>query len=276
MNKKYRFIDLFTFPLFRQARVFELFQFSLAKVGLYFFLLNFVMFIPLTFSVLNMEMDDYGYYGFDFHENLPAWLPSELPSECEIVNQALLCESDTVYEYVIVDREVPYQIYLNVDDQSMDYSEENTFVFKETYFEINLENDNRFILSYTGFGYTNFEELKGLPQEEAASVLFDGVFESLRPYVVMPLLLYSVGGLILSNLVLILVFSSLAMLFKLTISSFPSYQNMIKLFIIASTIPSIINLILGFFGLSAFTSIPYNFITPLVVFMIYRKNHRDA
>lgn len=269
---KPKFYELFTRPLYRQNTIFELFQLSIGKVLAYFFILNLVMFIPLTFSVLNMEMDDYSYYGFDFHENLPDWLPSELPDDCEIVNQALECESDEVYTYTIVDRETLYLIYLNVDDQSTEYTKENTFVFKRTYFEINLENDNQFVLSYTGFSYTNFEDLKTLPQEEAAQVLFDGIFESLRPFVVMPLMLYSVGGLILGNLILVLVFASLSMLFKLTITGFPRYQNMIKLFIIASTIPSLINLVLGFFGLSAFTSIPYNFLTPLFAFVLYRKN----
>jgi hypothetical protein len=47
---------------------------------------------------------------------------------------------------------------------------------------------------------------------------------------------------------------------------------MLKLFIIASTIPAIINLFIGFFGLSAFSSIVYNFLTPLLVFILYRRH----
>jgi len=109
-------------------------------------------------------------------------------------------------------------------------------------------------------------------QEEAATILFEQFFQSLKPVIVLPLMIIAIGALFLMNVILIVLLAAISMLFKFNQSNFPSYKNLIKLFMLASTIPAILNVSLGFLGLSAFTSLSYNFITPVIAFLMYRAS----
>jgi hypothetical protein len=71
--------------------------------------------------------------------------------------------------------------------------------------------------------------------------------------------------------ILLFTLAGFAMLFKLTIYDLPKYVDMVKLFVLASTVPGIVNLIIGLFGLSAFSSLVYNFLTPFFVYVLYRR-----
>jgi maltodextrin utilization protein YvdJ len=110
--------------------------------------------------------------------------------------------------------------------------------------------------------------------EDAAAIIFEAFFQSVKRVFVLPLMLFVVGALFIMNLILITLLAALSMLFKFNQSNFPSYPNMIKLFMIASTIPALINVLLGFLGLSAFTSITYNFITPVIALLMYRASRQ--
>ncbi|MFP4286126.1 MAG: DUF1189 family protein [Candidatus Izemoplasmataceae bacterium] len=281
MNKnKVYFHELFTRPLYKQDKLKPLFKLSLAKYIVYFILINLLMFLPLSLSVIYMDNIDYERFGFDFHENIPSWLPDELPDDCRIEDNALLCESSDVYINTITNNDTVYTVYLNVSDNvSEDFLDQDVgshaIVFQETMIRIHLDNNQVFVVSYSGFDDLDFSQVKTLDQKEAAYLFFDGLFQSLQPYMILPLILYSVGGMILLNALFIVIIASAAMIFKLSVSNFISYKNMIKLFILAQTIPAVINVFVGFFGLSPFTSIIYNFLTPLMALVFYRKNLKE-
>jgi maltodextrin utilization protein YvdJ len=238
------------------------------------------MFLPLSLSVIYMDNIDYERFGFNFQENIPDWLPSELPEDCRIESNALLCTSNEVYTNTITNNDTEYTVYINVSDNVSEafLTEDvgnHAIVFQETMIRIHLDNGQAFVVSYSGFDDVDFSQVKTLDQETAAYIFFDGVFKSLQPYMILPLILYSVGGMILLNALFIIIIASAAMIFKLSVSNFISYKNMIKLFILAQTIPAVINLFVGFFGLSPFTSIIYNFLTPLMALVFYRKNMKE-
>ena len=88
-KNKITFSKIFTNSLSKFSEVFNLFEASLFKVIIYFILLNLMMFLPITMQVVNMENPDYSRWGFTFTEDLPSWLPSELPTHCVINDNEL-------------------------------------------------------------------------------------------------------------------------------------------------------------------------------------------
>jgi|GEM_PF-1213256 len=270
MNRKIRFHHLFTYPFYRQKDVFSLFDFGLPKVILYFIVLNLVMLFPLSLSIIRMDEPDLARFGIDVHEDPPAWIPYGLPEDCVVTNQRLDCDTEEVFIYTIENRGTVYEVHFNVpDDVTID--DPHTIVFKQTVIEATLAGGVSFTFDYSGFESLDFADLHEMEQETAAEILFNSLWRSVHPHLVLPLIILSVGGILLTNIVLLVILASLGMLFKLLNHAVPSYPNMIKLFIIASTIPAVINLFLGMLGLAAFTSIVYNFLTPLIAFMIFRK-----
>ena len=274
-KNKISYSNIFAWSLTKYSQVFDLFDASLFQVFMYFILLNLMMFLPITMQVINLGEIDYGRYGFTFTEDLPDWLPSGLPTHCVIDNYKLLCATNDVYEYDIVNRDTTYHIYFNVED-GVEINEENTIIFYQSGFNMNFDEGVVLRLTYTGFGYTDFNEINQMSPEEASDILFESLFQSIKPVLVLPIILFFVGTLTLMNIILIISLATLSMLFSYNQSDFPRYRDMIKLMIFASTIPSLINLGLGFFGLSAFTSISYNIITPILAYFMYKASRLNA
>jgi len=270
-KNKIAFSNMFSWSLIKYSQIFDLFSASLFKVLMYFLVLNLMMFLPITMQIVNLENIDFARYGITMTEDLPDWLPSGLPTHCVIDEYELQCASDEVYEYDIVNRDKTYHVYFNVED-GVEITEENTIIFYESGFNMNFEDGIVLRLTYSGFGYTDFGEINQMSPEEASDILFESLFQSLKPAIVLPIILFFVGAVTLMNIILIFSIATLSMLFSFNQNDFPRYQDMIKLMIFASTIPSLINLGLGFFGLSAFTSISYNIITPIIAYFMYKAS----
>ncbi len=273
-KNKITFSNMFSWSLIKYSKVFDLFDASLIKVIMYFVLLNLMMFLPITTQVVNLENPNYTRYGMTFTEDLPDWLPSGLPTHCKIDNNELLCATNDVFEYDIVNRDTVYHIYFNVADDVV-IADSNTIIFYKSGFNMNFRDSIVLRLTYSGFGYVDFNEINQMSPKDAGDILFEGVFQSLKPVIILPIILFFVSTLMLMNMILIFSLATLSMLFKFNQSQFPRYQDMIKLMIFASTIPSLINLGLGFFGLSAFTSISYNIITPIIAYFMYKASRLE-
>lgn len=248
---------------------FQLFQGKLITFLVYFFILNLVMFIPLTFSIYELDSSVQTLFGININEQLPDDLATLFPSSCEIVNQQLQC-ADAIETSFQVELNRAFTVIINAQSEAYDHSFDH-LVLKESTASLRL-NNAQLDLDYRGFSYLPFSDLESLSKEEVYTLFFDGFYGSVRPYFALPMILILVGGYIALNVVLLFGLSGFAMLFKLTISDLPNYKDMLKLFIIGSTLPAMINLFIGFFGLSAFSSIVYNFMTPLMVFILYRRH----
>ncbi len=247
------------------AESFLLFKWPLRKFLLYFFLLNLIMFIPLTYSIYQLDSSIQTLLGIQLTD---ATGLAGLPETCEIVNEELICEDDTIYEASFSVNDQPVRVVMNAPDTMTTESYE--LIMRTQTAELRLA-DATLRMDYRGFDYTPFSDLNQETPDTVYTQLFDGFYPSLRPFLALPLTLIFVGGYILTNTVLLFTLAGFAMLFKLTIYDLPRYPNMIKLFILASTVPGIINLIIGLFGLSAFSSLVYNFLTPFFVYVLYRR-----
>ncbi|MFK5883663.1 MAG: DUF1189 family protein [Candidatus Izemoplasma sp.] len=271
-NKKIRFKDIFIYSASKFDSVFELFTLSFWKFIIYFLILNLLMMIPISIGIIRMENPDYSRYGLDFADTVPEWIPSGLPQSCVIENARLDCDTDVGFEYEITNNDTVYTIYLN-STGPLDASDfKNAIVFQKDVFHFYFSDGSVMEFDYSGFDYLNFADLHDMTPEDASAILYEGVFQSLKPAIILPLMLYTNGILLLTNLLLIIALASLSMLFKFTQTGFIKYKDMIKLMIIASTFPSLVNLALNSFGMSAFTSISYNYATPIIAFFIYRAN----
>jgi maltodextrin utilization protein YvdJ len=273
--KKVRFTDIFAAGLYRFSNAFDVFQASFIKVFIYFVILNLMMLLPVSLQIMNLKDFDYQRFGMNFTTTeIPDWIPNEIPTSCHVNFNELDCGIDDIFEWELINNGNVYTVYFNVpNDQTIE--EDNTIVFYKNWIDMKVR-DSVIRLTYSGFNGMNFEELQSMNQEEAASLIFENFFQTVKPVIVLPLMIFGVGALFLMNLILILLLALLSMLFKFNQSDFPCYKNMIKLFMIASTIPAIISVILGFLGLSAFTSLTYNFITPVIALFMYRASQRKA
>ena len=256
--------------LFKKAIAFSpdsflLFTIPLRKFIAYFLLLNLIMFIPLTYSIFELDSSIQTLLGVQLTsaEGL-----NQLPETCEIVNERLICETDETFTASFSVNDTPIQVIMNAPDSVN--ADPYQLIMREDTAVLRLA-DATLDMDYRGFGYTPFSDLNALDDTATYTTLFDGFYASLRPFLALPLTFIFVGGYILTNVILLLTLSGFAMLFKLTIYDLPRYPNMIKLFVLASTVPGIINLVIGMFGLSAFSSLVYNFLTPFFAFLLYKR-----
>ena len=260
MNK---IITIFKKGLLLKASSFKLFDWSLKTFVGYFIILNLVMFIPLSYGIYQLDDSIQSLLGVQVSNTTAL---KDLDHSCEIVNQTLICETNPLDDIVIKINEAPFVIsfFEPLEENS------NGISLDVTTAELTILN-NRLYLDYRGFGYTPFSDFENVPTDTIYERLFEGLYPSIRPYIALPLIFVFVGGYMITNIILLFTLSALTMLFKLTISDFPNFKNTLKLFIIASTIPAVINFGIGFFGLSAFSSLVYNFLTPLFVYILYRR-----
>lgn len=268
---KITFVKIFKASTYSFKDAFDVFNASFIKVFVYFVFLNLLMLLPVTLQVADMNDFDYQRWGMNFTTTeIPDWLPDGIPTSCEIQNGYLDCGMEHIFEYELVDRDKTYTVYFNVPSDVV-YDENNTIVFYHHGIDVRIR-DSVVRLTYSGFEGTDFEELHALPKEESAAILFESFYQSVKPIIILPIILMGIGALFMANLFLVVMISALSMLFAFNQSDYPKYKNMLKLFMMASTIPALINVILGFLGLSAFTSITYNFITPILAFFMYRAS----
>lgn len=271
--KKVPFAFMVRAGIFRFKDAFDVFNASFFKVFAYFIVINLMMLLPVSLAIVNMEDFNYERFGMNFTTTeIPDWIPNQLPTSCHINFNELDCGTDTIYQYTLQNREMEYAVLLNVpNDQEV--TDDNTIVFYQNWIDMRIRG-NVIRLTYSGFNGTNFENYHTMSQEEAATMLFEQFFQSVKQVIVLPLMIISIGALFLMNLILVTILALISMLFKFNQSNFPCYKNMVKLFMIASTIPAILNVFLGFLGLSAFTSLTYNFITPVLALLMYRASQR--
>ncbi|TVP94166.1 MAG: hypothetical protein EA374_07745 [Acholeplasmatales bacterium] len=266
--------ELFTTPLYRPERFTALAKLKLPVFILYFILLNLVMYSPLSFSVLSMNNFDTRMLGIDITEDIPAWFPGELPGDCRIHDWQLLCHDDTVHTFVWPYQGTDYTVTINAP-VGADLDTARSVVFKRDTLSLTLEENQTFVIPYNGFDFVDFEDVRTMQPDDAAMLFTNGFLSGLGRYAVLPLLLYSVGGLMLANIIFILLMSAATMLFRIGMPGFPNFATMLKLFVIATTPPAIIVFVLGLLNMTAFATLAFNFITPLAALLIYRRNSQS-
>lgn len=127
-----------------------------------------------------------------------------------------------------------------------------------------VENGRQYDLSYAPYEGTNF-----------ATVDYDGVFapfaKGLKPLLIVPFVMGNYQTGILTFFIYTFVIAAISMLLKFGHTSFIKYKEVVNIVIYSSTIPSIIALIFGILITPAFTTIIFNFGTPVVAYVVYKR-----
>lgn len=271
MKKKFSYI--FQIGTFKFKHAFDVFEISIWKLIGYFVFLNLLMFLPISMNIVTMDDFNYSFWGMDFHEEVPDFVENDFPGNCSISNNHLACGTSVVYSFSLYNNDTEWTVYLNEKEEVL-HEEDNVVVFYYDFIKIRFNNGSQFILDYDHFNNTDFNQLNSLTPEARYETLVNNLFLSIKDVFTLPAILMVTGALMAMNVILIVLITAISMLFKFNQSQFPSYMSMLKLFIIASTIPSLVNVILGFNGLNPFTTVVYNIVTPIIAFFMYRASRQ--
>lgn len=167
-----------------------------------------------------------------------------------------------------------YEINVNNDIKILFNGDENSItnglVFNQDHL-IFVENGRQYTLSYVPYEGTNFGDIRNME----VSIAYDSVFapfaKALKPIFIVPYIMGNYQTGVLTFFIYTFVVAALSMLFKFGHTSFISYKEVLNIMIYSGTIPSVIALILGLIFTPAFTTIIFNFGTPIIAYIVYVK-----
>lgn len=183
---------------------------------------------------------------------------------------------DSLPDYVIsngvlVNNEF-YQITVNSDIKILFNGDanaiQNGLVFNHDHL-IFVDQGRQYTLSYQSYEGTDFAVLRQMDVEDGYNGVFAPFAKALKPLLIVPFIMGNYQTGILTFFIYTFVVAALSMLFKFGHTSFISYKEVLNIMIYSGTIPSLIALVFGLIT-PAFTTIIFNFGTPLVAYMVYR------
>ncbi|QVK17615.1 DUF1189 family protein [Mycoplasmatota bacterium] len=235
---------------------------GLLKAFLHLSLFTILIYFPLSWNWLNKDTLDYDNYGITFVTAPPEWLSNDLP-ECYFENQVFFCDEPTdALSYA------GYEIlFLNETPTSDKY-----ILFLKDHFVV--VNNTKLTFTYSGFDDFSFKDLNEMNNPtDAAKKIADSIFVSVKDN----LFFFGILGLyvvfILMNFIYLFLLALISMSFKFRSHRFPNFKEVITMYMYAVTYPSMLALFFTLISKSyAFTPLLMNFLTPLIMYVMYRKN----
>lgn len=255
-----KIVDTFT-NSFTLTGIYENRKKGLFKAFVHLSLLTMLVYFPLTWDWTQKDTLAYDNYGITFVSEPDAALIDNLP-DCSISDQALSCDGETPdMQYK------DFDIYF-FDDTTL---EGRYILFLENSFVVNYGTKLEF--TYSGFEDLSFNELSEMDnKEDAALVIADSLFVSVKNNLLLPGLLALYVVFISMNLIYLILLSGISMAFKFRTENFPKFKEVLVMYMYAVSIPSIIAIFLTFVTKSyAFTPLVLNFATPIIVYLVYKK-----
>ncbi len=175
------------------------------------------------------------------------------------INNGLVFNQDHL---VFVEQGRQYQlsyVLFNGDANSIN----NGLVFNQDHL-VFVEQGRQYQLSYVAYEGTNF-----------ATANYDDVFApfavGLKPHLMAPFLLANYQSGILTFLIYSFVVAAISMLLKFGHTTFLKFKEVLNIVIYSATIPSVIALVFGMLITPAFTTLIFNFGTPIVAYVVYKN-----
>ena len=222
--------------------------------------LSMMQMTPFAFSLLKDEAYRWDEKIWMLSDDEKAMIVESLP-DYKIENGAL---SNNEFYEIKVNSDV--KILFNGDANLVT----NGLVFNHDHL-IFVEQGRQYDLSYGEYEGTNFGQLRQMDVASGYEGVFAPFAKSLKPLLIVPFIMGNYQTGILTFFIYTFVVAALSMLFKFGHTSFISYKEVLNIMIYSGTIPSIISLIIGLIISPAFTTIIFNFGTPLIAFVVYRK-----
>lgn len=237
---------------------------------LHFLYITLILVLPLQIALIQMDSVPFSTFQMPMTTENVEGLLSELPN-CAIASQRLTCpelpENPILLE---VNNQRLWLVFDGNDDT--DTIGDNRIYLQEYGFRA-IINTIHFDLTYSGFERNvYFSELQALESTEAMKVLINGFVLSAKPVYLLPVLVVVFLVFLGMNLIFLVIVSLLARLLKYRDSYLPPFNEILKISIYASTIPSIIGFVLGLFNAYPLVPVIYNFSVPAVMFIVYIKS----
>ena len=181
-----------------------------------------------------------------------------LPSDCSIQSLQLSCD-----DIVVLQINTYFTILVNYDDLEL----ENGLILMNDHF-IFVGQGNREMFSYHQFEGLNFQMLQN--HDDGYDILMNRIAHALRTVWIIPFIFGSYLTGTVSYLVYVVVVSLLSMLLRFGHTSFLKYKEVLNI-IVFSSIPTVLIVIVIGFIAPAFTTLIFNFATPVVGWFVYKK-----
>jgi len=246
--------------------MFDLKSENKGKLFLYFLIMTLLIALPHNLAIVTNKGWDVGLLNFSLTDPVPEWYPDSLSSDCTIGRQGLICDTQTVKEFFHKD----YTFIFNLNE-THDF-ESKTIVFRRSSIEFHDGEGNKLVADYRNFGpQTSFSTLKEMPQNESIAFFADGIRNSFSNFTILYSVLINTATTLLMTTIYLTVVALLAMLLKFGQKKYLRYSEMLAIFVLSMTIPTVIILFVGLFGFFAFNSIIFQFGTPIIALLVLLK-----
>lgn len=238
---------------------------SWGKVIVYYLLLVFIISFPLNLQMVRNKGLQIDGERLQIKSMMTKDFREELPEDCYIMPTYGFSCTET--KNVTIDAgELTIVFHADPSYEAPD----NSLVFyrdRMVFTKDNVQEES----SYVDYKNIHFTDLKREKFETVKDRLVSGFKESFEAIDILNGVLLITGTNLLMNTIYIAIASSLAMLMKYGHVQFLKYKEIVKMFIYASTIPTMIAFLLGFFKLHGFIPVIYQFGTPLMFLLVYYK-----
>lgn len=178
---------------------------------------------------------------------------SALPEGCRVEDYKLTCS-----DFTEIKLSNDVKVLFNGDANEIT----NGVVFNEDRL-VFVEQNRKYEVGYSYFEGLNFDDA-------SYEDVFARVAKSIKPLFVVSFVLGAYQSGIFSSFIFVLVVSALSMLLKFGHTSFLSYKEVLNIVIYSATFPCVMALVIGILFNPGFTTLIFNFGTPLVAYFVYR------
>lgn len=178
---------------------------------------------------------------------------SDLPEGCRVEDYKLTCS-----DFTEINLSNDVKVLFNGDANEIT----NGVVFNEDRL-VFVEQNRKYEVGYSYFEGLNFDDA-------SYEDVFARVAKSIKPLFVVSFVLGAYQSGIFSSFIFVLVVSALSMLLKFGHTSFLSYKEVLNIVIYSATFPCVMALVIGILFNPGFTTLIFNFGTPLVAYFVYR------
>jgi maltodextrin utilization protein YvdJ len=238
------------------------------KVVIFFFLLSLISLFPMNLLIVQEDGWKLDFIEQSFITETPSW---QLPDDCSITANELVCDTDTVYFYE--HQGITY--IFNIDTDEYRDSDEKSIIFmKNQVVYTNGEGAYMIGYDYKGFddnlSFRSLNLATGEDRDQMYEQFGASIETSFSNYIIFYTLLVNTFTSIGLYAFFVLVMSLVIQLFRFGYSSFLTFRETTKMVVFAMGLPSIISLIVGFFE-PTFAPVIFQFGIGIILMVVMLK-----
>ncbi|QVK17223.1 DUF1189 family protein [Mycoplasmatota bacterium] len=234
---------------------------SLFLLIIYSLFLNF----GLAFSIIQMDTFDPTIISKEIYQGLSRDHVNQLPN-CQVINSKLICNSSDVFTQEFNN----FNLVINPqNDDSLVQHKTNILFLKD---KISIVNDtSTYDLNYQQFKNVDFNSYKKTESKYVIDDLSNRLFLSIKPLILLPLLLTIYLIVVSLNIIFILGLAGLGTLLNIGNKHPLSYKQLLNIVILSSLTPTLISFFVSIIISPIFGVVIYNFSLALFFLYVYKN-----